>query len=121
MDKNSVIYEDYPQKREVGIPAEWVFVAEDYLDEDEFKEWLYITFCYMGFCGMKFTGNSKIDMLLNAIYDEDDTFFKEYYKSLLLKRMPLQNRLKVSKMWSKEDQLDAYQEKQNKESSHEDY
>lgn len=114
MNKNSVIYEDYPQKGEIGIPAEWIFVAEDYLDEDEFKEWLYVTFCYMGFCGMGFTGNEKIDMLLNAIYNENDVFFEEYYKSLLLKRMPIEDRLKVSKMWSKESQLNAYLNRQGK-------
>ena len=110
MEKNSVIYEDYPASMNIEIPAKWVSVAEDYLDESQFKEWLFLTVQYLGFCGMRKTGDVQIDTLLDAVYDEDEEyiFFNEYYNSLLLKRMPIEDRLKVSRAWSRKEQLDDY-------------
>lgn len=114
MEKNSVIYEEYPTSMSIDIPAKWMLVAEDYLNENQFKEWLFLTVQYLGFCGMEKTGDVQIDTLLDAIYDEEESFFDQYCNSLFKKRMPIEDRLKVSRMWSKEEQLDAYLNRQGK-------
>ena len=111
MKENSVLYKDYPENNEIGIPAKWIFVAEDLLSEDQYRRWLFYTFRYMGFCGIGYTGDAVIDMLLNAVYDEDEYFFEKYWQSILKNRQkntPLQDKLKVSRAWSKEEQLDDY-------------
>ena len=112
MKKNSVLYEDYPEDWEVAIPAKWIFVAEDMLDEDDYKEWLFYTMRYLGFCGTWRSDNAYVNMLLQAVYDEDEAFFDQYWNSLLKKRTPIADRLKVSKVVSKEEQLNAYLNRQ---------
>ena len=46
MEKNSVIYEDYPTNMSIDIPAKWMLVAEDYLNENQFKDWLFLTIAH---------------------------------------------------------------------------
>ena len=108
MNKNSVIYEDYPPTFEVSIPAKWILVAEDLLTESQYKDWLFYTMQYFGFVGMATTGDAIVDLLLEAVYDEDEDFFDKYYQSILYKRKPIEDKLKVMRAWSKEDQLNAY-------------
>lgn len=111
MKENSILHKDYPEDGEIGIPAKWIFVAEDLLTEDQFEKWLFHTFRYMGFCGMGYTGDVEIDMILNAVYDDDEYFFNRYWQSILKNRqkmLPLQDKLKVSRAWTKEEQLDDY-------------
>ena len=105
MNKNSVIFEDYPVNFDVSIPAKWILVAEDLLTEDQYKDWLFYTMQYMGIAGMAKTGDGIVDLLLDAVYDEDEDFFDKYYNSLLQARTPIADKLKVSKAWTKEDQL----------------
>ena len=78
MKKNSFIYEDYPPEWTLGLPAKWIFVAEDMLDEDLFKEWLFYAMRYYGFCGTWRSDNAYVNMLLDAVYDEDEQFFDQY-------------------------------------------
>ena len=108
MNKNTVLYECYPIDKEVGICAKWIFVAQDLLTESQYNIWLAATMKYLGFCGMARTGDAIIDLLLDAVYDEDEKFFDKYYKSILEKQTPIEDRLKVMRAWSKEDQLNAY-------------
>lgn len=111
MIENSVLYEDYPEDREVGIPAKWIFIAENLLNEEQYKEWLFQTMRYVGFCGMDLTGDSAIDMVLNAVYDDNNKFFDEYFNSILKqrqKKLPIADQLKVMRAWTKKEQLDAY-------------
>lgn len=110
MNKNSILYEDYPVDSEVALPAKWIFVAEDLLDETQYKEWLFYTMRYMGFCGMIETGDVIVDMLLNAVYEEDEEFFERYWQSILKERqkhIPIADRLKVTRAWTKEEQQNA--------------
>lgn len=110
MNKNSILYEDYPVDNEVALPAKWIFVAEDLLDETQYKEWLFYAMRYMGFCGMLETGDAIVDMLLNAVYDEDEEFFERYWQSILKERqknIPIADRLKVTRAWTKEEQQNA--------------
>jgi hypothetical protein len=111
MNKNSILYEDYPEDNDVSIPAKWIFVAEDLLTESQYKEWLFYTMRYMGFCGMMETGDAVVDMVLNAVYDEDEEFFDRYWQSILKERqkqIPIADKLKVLRAWTKEEQLDEY-------------
>jgi len=111
MKKNSVLYEDYPEDKDVSIPAKWIFVAEDLLNEAQYKDWLFHTMQYMGFCGMSLTGDTTVDMFLNAVYDEDEDFFEKYWQSILKKRqknLPIEDQLKVMRAWTKEEQLNDY-------------
>ena len=39
--------------------------------------------------------------------DEDEEFFDRYYNSLLQKKLPVEDLLKVSNVWTKEAQLSA--------------
>ena len=112
MKKNSFIYEDYPPEWTLGLPAKWVFVAEDMLDEDLFKEWLFYAMRYYGFCGTWRSDNAYVNMLLDAVYDEDEEFFDQYYNSLIKKRTPIDQLLKVSNVRSKEEQLNDYLNRQ---------
>jgi len=115
MKENSVLYEDYPEDWNVSIPAKWIFVAEDMLNEDQYKEWLFYTMRYLGVCGMWTSDDAYVNMLLDAVYDEDEEFFDKYWNSLLKnrqKKTPLDQQLKVGRVYSKEEQLDAYLNRQ---------
>ena len=49
-------------------------------------------------------------MLLNAVYEEDEEFFERYWQSILKERqkhIPIADRLKVTRAWTKEKQQNA--------------
>lgn len=108
MDKNTVIYQDYPFNMEVGLPAKWIFVAEHLLNEEQYKDWLFNAMQYFGFCGMKYADNSNVNMILRATYDEDEEFFDRYYNMISHSNLPIEDKLKVNRAWSREKQLDDY-------------
>ena len=116
MKENTVIWNEYPEYMEVALPAKWIKVAEDLLTEDQYKDWLFYSMRYMGSSGIILsTGDTVLDMLLHAVYKEDEDFFDNYWNSLLKKRNkkePLDQLLKVSKIYSKEDQLNDYTKRQ---------
>lgn len=117
MEENSVIWNEYPEDMEVAIPAKWIIVAENLLDENQYKEWLFCTMKHMGVCGDTFTGDTTVDMVLRAVYEENEDFFEGYWKSILknrIEKMPIADRLKVMHAWTKEDQLNAYSKRQGK-------
>ena len=117
MKENSVIWNEYPEDMEVAIPSKWVAVAESLLNEDQFKEWLFYVMKHMGICGDIFTGDTTVDMVLRAVYEENEDFFDGYWKSILRNRnknIPIADKLKVMHAWTKEDQLDAYTKRQRK-------
>ena len=115
MKENSVLYKDYPENWEVSIPAKWIFVAEDMLDQEQYKEWLFYTMRYLGVCGMGFSNDGVVNIVLNAVYDEDEEFFDRYWNSILKnrqKKTPLDQLLKVGRVYSKEEQLNDYLDRQ---------
>lgn len=117
MKENTVIWNEYPETMEIALPAKSVIVAENLLSTDQYKEWLYYAMKFMGVCGEELTGDKEVDMLLRAVYDEDEEFFDEYIESLLRKRnanIPIADRLKVMHAWTKEEQLNAYKNKSRK-------
>ena len=107
MKANTVIWDEYPEHMEVALPAKWMMVAENLLTESQYKDWLFNSMLYMGVRGMHLTGDTEIDMILRAVYDEDEEFFDRYYNSLLRKKLPVEDLLKVSNVWTKEAQLSA--------------
>jgi len=108
MKRGTVIWDEYPENMEVAIPAKWIMVAENLLTQDQYKEWLYYTMKYFGVAGIEFTGDTEIDMVLHAVYEENEDFFDRYYNSLLRKKLPLEDLLKVFHVRKKEEQLNAY-------------
>jgi len=107
MKANTVIWDEYPENMEVALPAKWMMVAENLLTETQYKDWLFYAMCYMGVRGIHTTGDTEIDMILRAVYDEDEEFFDKYYNSLLKKKLPVEDLLKVTNVWTKEAQLSA--------------
>ena len=110
MKENTIIWNEYPGDMEVAIPSKWVAVAENLLDENQYKEWLFCAMKHMGVCGDTFTGDRTVDMVLRAVYEEDEDFFEGYWKSILKNRnqnIPIADKLKVMHAWTKEDQLNA--------------
>ena len=113
MNKNTVIWDEYPPEMEIAIPAKWIMVAENLLNEYQYKDWLFYTMKYFGCAGIAETGDTELDIVLNAVYDDDDEFFDQYYNSILKKKLPIEDLLKVSNIWTKEDQLNGIYRKRN--------
>ena len=62
MNKNSVIYEDYPPTFEVSIPAKWILVAEDLLTESQYRDWLFYRSFLLEY-GLRYWGFKSNDWL----------------------------------------------------------